>query len=163
MVFKLRKNRETATILIAYFCFMPFTNDIYQRVVSAKIFIDDNLQEAINLEQISKQAYLSSFHFHRIFTRVYRKTPHQYLTEKRLARAKALLAKEGISISEVCNNVGFESLGSFSTLFKKMNGYAPQYYRNLAYLKKKLVKEQPKKFIPHCFIETYKLDQQKQD
>jgi len=89
---------------------------------------------------------------------VYRKTPHQYLTEKRLKRAKALLAKEGISISDVCNSVGFESLGSFSTLFKKLNGFAPQYYRNLAYLKKKLAKEQPKKFIPHCFIETFKLD-----
>jgi AraC-like DNA-binding protein len=138
---------------------MAFTPAIYQRVVSAKMFMDDNFQEAIGLEQISRQAYLSRFHFHRIFTRVYRKTPHQYLTEKRLKRAKALLAKEGITISEVCNSVGFESIGSFSTLFKKMNGYAPQYYRNLAYLKKKLAKEQPKKFIPHCFIETFKLDQ----
>jgi len=135
---------------------MPYTSDIYQRVVSAKMFIDNNLEESISLEQISKKALLSRFHFHRIFTNVYRKTPHQYLTEKRLRRAKALLAKEGISISEVCNSVGFESLGSFSSLFKKMNGYAPQYYRNLAYLKKKLAKEQPKKFIPHCFVETFK-------
>lgn len=135
---------------------MPYTSDMYQRVVSAKIFMDNNLEESISLEQISKQAFLSRFHFHRIFTSVYRKTPHQYLTEKRLKRAKALLAKEGISISEVCSSVGFESLGSFSTLFKKMNGYAPQYYRNLAYLKKKLAKEQPKKFIPHCFVETFK-------
>jgi len=142
--------------LIIYFCFMSFSADIYQRVVSAKIFMDDNLQEAIDLGQISKQAYLSRFHFHRIFTRVYRKTPHQYLTEKRLTRAKTLLAKEGISITEVCNSVGFESVGSFSTLFKKINGYAPQYYRNLAYLKKKLGKEQPKKFIPGCFIQTFK-------
>ncbi len=135
---------------------MAFAPDIYQRVVYAKMYMDDNFQNAINLEQISQQAYLSRFHFHRIFTHVYRKTPHQYLTEKRLKRAKALLAKEGISISDVCNSVGFESLSSFSTLFKKINGFAPQYYRNLAYLKKKLAKEQPKKFIPHCFIETFK-------
>jgi AraC-like DNA-binding protein len=135
---------------------MSFAPDIYQRIVSAKIFMDANLQETINLEQISKQAYLSRFHFHRIFTRVYRKTPNKYLTAKRLARAKALLSKEGISISEVCSSVGFESLGSFSTLFKRMNGYAPQYYRNISYLKKKLVKEQPKNFIPHCFVETFK-------
>jgi len=134
---------------------MSFTPDIYQKVVLAKMFIDDNLEEPLDLEQISKQAFLSRFHFHRIFTRVYRKTPHQYLTEKRLKRAKALLAKEGISISEVCSSVGFESLGSFSSLFKKINGYAPQYYRNLAYLKKKLAKEQPRKFIPHCFVETF--------
>jgi AraC-like DNA-binding protein len=137
---------------------MSFAPDIYKRVVSAKIFMDDNLQAAIDLRQISKQAYLSRFHFHRIFTRVYRKTPHQYLTEKRLSKAKTLLAKEGITIAEVCNSVGFESLGSFSSLFKKRLGYAPQYYRNLAYLKKKLAKEQPKKFIPNCFIETYRFD-----
>lgn len=135
---------------------MSFAPDIYRRIVSAKTFMDEHLQEAIDLEKISKQAYLSRFHFHRIFTRVYRKTPHQYLTEKRLARAKALLAKEGISVAEVCSSVGFESLGSFSSLFKRMNGYSPQYYRNLAYLKKKIAKEQPKKFIPHCFIETFK-------
>jgi AraC-like DNA-binding protein len=135
---------------------MPLTADIYQRVISAKLFMDDNFDERLDLEQISRQAYLSRFHFHRIFTNVYKKTPHQYLTEKRLKRAKILLAKEGISIADVCNSVGFESLSSFSTLFKKINGYAPQYYRNLAYLKNKLGKEQPKKFIPHCFVETFK-------
>ncbi len=136
----------------------PLTNDIYERIVSAKLYIDGNFDQNINLEAISQQAYISRFHFHRLFSRVYRITPHQYLTQKRLDMAKELLAKEGISITEVCNCVGFESLGSFSTLFKKESGYAPQLYRNLAYLKKRLGKEQPKKFIPHCFIDTYKFD-----
>lgn len=135
---------------------MQLTNDLYQRIATAKVFIDENYHEPIDLEMISQRAFLSRFHFHRLFTKIYRRTPHQYLTLNRLKKAKALLEKEGISISEVCNTVGFESLGSFSTLFKRMNGYAPQYYRNLAYLKKKLAKEQPKKFIPHCYVETYK-------
>ncbi len=126
--------------------------DIYNRVVAAKVFIDKNFYEPINLEQISKQAYLSKFHFHRLFTSIYHKTPHDYLTEKRLQHAKLLLQKEGLNISEVCNNVGFESLASFSLLFKKQNGFAPQYYRNLAYLKQKLAREEPKRFIPHCFV-----------
>lgn len=134
---------------------MQLTNDLYQRIATAKIFIDENYDEPIDLEMISQQAFLSRFHFHRLFTRIYRRTPHQHLTSKRLKRAKELLEKEGISISEVCSTVGFESLGSFSTLFKRMNGYAPQYYRNLAFLKKKLAKEQPKKFIPHCYVETF--------
>ncbi len=137
---------------------MKLTADIYQRIVNAKVFIDENCHESIDLDSIAKQAFLSRFHFHRLFTTVYKKTPHQYLTQKRIDLAKSLLEKEGISISEVCNSVGFESLGSFSTLFKKQNGSAPQYYRNVAYLKKKLLKEEPKKFIPHCFIETYSLD-----
>ena len=135
------------------------TLHIYKRVVSAKMYMDDNFHEPLDLEQISQQAFLSRFHFHRLFTRIYRKTPHQYLTLLRLQHAKKLLEKEGISITEVCNSVGFESLGSFSTLFRKESGYAPQYYRNLAYLKKRLAQEQPKKFIPHCYIDAYKLDQ----
>jgi len=134
------------------------TNNIYERIVTAKMFMDENFQESLDLGQISQQAFISRFHFHRLFTRIYRKTPHQYLTFLRLQHAKALLEKEGISITEVCNSVGFESLGSFSTLFRKQNGYAPQYYRNIAYLKKKLAIEQPKNFIPHCFIDFYKLD-----
>ena len=125
------------------------TNNIYERIVTAKMFMDENFQESLDLGQISQQAFISRFHFHRLFTRIYRKTPHQYLTFLRLQHAKALLEKEGISITEVCNSVGFESLGSFSTLFRKQNGYAPQYYRNIAYLKKKLAIEQPKNFIPH--------------
>ncbi len=131
---------------------MLIQQDTYKRIVSAKIFIDNNYHETLNLEQISKQACFSKFHFHRLFTRIYRTTPNDYLTAQRIKHAKKLLAKEGISISDVCNNVGFESLASFSILFKKRNGYAPLYYRNLAYLKNKLQKEQPQKFIPHCII-----------
>lgn len=132
--------------------------DMYQRIAAAKIFIDENFQDTIGLEDISSRAYLSRFHFHRLFTRIYRKTPHQYLTQKRLDKAKDLLS-ENRPVTEVCNEVGFESIGSFSTLFKKEIGFAPQYYRNQAWLKKQQAKEQPRKFIPHCFIDQYNLDQ----
>ncbi len=135
---------------------VQLTTDIYRRIVAAKVYIDENYHEPIDLEQISRKAFLSRFHFHRIFTRIYRKTPHQYLTQTRLEAAKTLLAKEGISITDVCNSIGFESPGSFSSLFRKQSGYSPQYYRNIAWLKKKLSKEQPKRFIPHCFLEQYK-------
>ncbi len=137
---------------------MQLTTDIYQRIAAAKVFIDQNYHESINLDRISRQALLSRFHFHRLFTRIYKKTPHQYVTQTRVEAAKLLLAKEGISITEVCNMIGFESPGSFSSLFSKQNGYSPQYYRNIAWLKKKLAKEQPRRFIPHCFIEQYKID-----
>jgi AraC-like DNA-binding protein len=128
--------------------------DIYHRVIAAKIFIDENYHEPIHLEQISRQAFFSRFHFHRLFTKIYGKTPQEYLTLKRLQQAKILLQQEGISIKEICNDVGFESLASFSLLFRKRNGYAPQYYRNVAFLKNKLAKEQPRHFIPNCIIEN---------
>jgi AraC-like DNA-binding protein len=136
---------------------MQLTTDIYQRIATAKVFIDNNYQEDIDLERISKQAFLSRFHFHRLFRQVYKRTPLQYITQKRLDRAKSLLS-ENKPVTEVCNDVGFESLGSFSVLFKKEIGFAPQYYRNMAYKKKLEQIAQPKKAIPHCFIESYKLD-----
>jgi len=137
---------------------VQLTTDIYQRIAAAKVFIDQNYHEPIDLDRISKQALLSRFHFHRLFTRIYKKTPHQYVTQTRVEAAKLLLAKEGISITEVCNMIGFESPGSFSSLFSKQSGYSPQYYRNIAWLKKKLTREQPRRFIPHCFIEQYQID-----
>ena len=136
---------------------MNLPTDIYQRIATAKIYIDDNYHEAIDLDQISQKAFLSRFHFHRLFRKIYRRTPHQYLTRKRLDKAKDLLA-ENKPVTEVCNQVGFESIGSFSVLFKKEIGFAPQYYRNMAYKKKLEQLAQPKKAIPHCFIESYQLD-----
>ena len=136
---------------------MEIRNDIYERVVAAKLFIDENYCEPLDLQEISNRAFLSRFHFHRLFTRIYRKTPHQYLTRKRIEKAKDLLA-ENKSVTDVCNEVGFGSIGSFSVLFKKEIGFAPQYYRNMAWLKKQEALHQPRKFIPHCFIEGYGLD-----
>ena len=135
---------------------MTLSPEIYQRIVSAKVFIDENYQEPINLDDVSEQAFFSRFHFHRLFTRIYRRTPHQYITQKRLSKAKDLLT-ENKSVSDVCNEVGFESIGSFSVLFKKEIGFAPQYYRNMAYKKKMEQQAEPKKAIPHCFIDQYKL------
>ncbi|MEP6701335.1 MAG: helix-turn-helix transcriptional regulator, partial [Bacteroidota bacterium] len=97
------------------------------------------------------------FHFHRLFRQVYKRTPHQYLTQKRLDKAKDLLS-ENKPVTDVCNEVGFESIGSFSVLFKKEIGFAPQYFRNMAYKKKMEQSAHPKKAIPHCFIQSYNLD-----
>ena len=104
---------------------MQLTPDIYQRIVAAKVYIDDNYSEPIDLDEISRKAFLSKFHFHRLFRQIYRHTPHQYVTRKRLQKAKDLLAINK-PVTEVCNEVGFESIGSFSILFKKEIGFAPR-------------------------------------
>jgi len=135
---------------------MSINIEIYDRLIAAKTFMDENFHEPISLDQISQKAFLSRFHFHRLFSQVYRKTPHQYLTHRRMEKAKDLL-EENKTVTDVCIEVGFESLGSFSVLFKKEIGFAPQYYRNMAWLKKQQSLEQPKKVIPHCFIESYRL------
>jgi len=133
---------------------MPIAPDVYKKIVMAKLYMDENFHESIDLDRISREACLSRYHFHRLFTRIYQRTPHQYLTRKRVEQARQWLADKDLTVSEICNNVGFESIGSFSVLFKKEIGYAPQYYRNQAWLKKQQGLTQPRKFIPHCFIET---------
>jgi YesN/AraC family two-component response regulator len=110
------------------------------------------------LKWFRKKRSFQNFIFIVYSEKVYRQTPHQYITRKRIDKAKDLLA-ENKPVNEVCNEVGFESIGSFSILFKKEIGFAPTYYRNMAWLKKQEAKQQPKKFIPHCFIDSYKLDQ----
>lgn len=123
---------------------MLFPTDIYERMIAAKMFMDANFHEPLQFEQIAKQAFLSPYHFHRLFCNIYKRTPHQYLTGLRMQKAKMLLEKEGISVAEICGNVGFESISSFSPLFKKQSGQAPQYYRNIAYLKNSWRKNSPK-------------------
>jgi AraC-like DNA-binding protein len=135
---------------------MEITTDIYERIVAAKLFMDQNYHEPINLDGISCKACFSRFHFHRLFSRIYRKTPHQYLTRKRLDKAQELLAQNK-GVTEVCNEVGFESISSFSVLFKKEVGIGPQHYRNMQLMKKQKAQVQPRTFIPHCFIEGYQL------
>lgn len=136
---------------------MKLNEDLYKRIVAAKLFIDTHFRDMIDLDQAARIAMISKFHFHRLFKQVYRRTPHQYLTYKRIEAAKLMLAQEGISVTAICSQVGYESLSTFSTLFRRQSGYSPQYYRNIAWLKKKLSAEQPKRFVPHCFFEQYKL------
>jgi AraC-like DNA-binding protein len=131
---------------------MPIAPDVYKKIVTAKVYIDENFGEPIDLDRLSREACLSRFHFHRLFTRIYKKTPHRYLTDRRIEQARQWLASDDLTISEICNHVGFESIGSFSMLFKKESGYAPLHYRHHAWLKKQQVRQQPKSFIPNCFI-----------
>ena len=84
----------------------------------AKIFIDENYYESIGLEEISQQAFLFPFSFSSLIYKNLSKYSPSVSHTKRIEKAKQLLA-ENKAINDVCSEVGFESIGSFSTLFKK--------------------------------------------
>lgn len=124
---------------------------LYQRIVQAKLFIDSNYAGDIDLDNIADEAYFSKFHFIRLFKNVYGKTPHQYLTSVRIEKATQLLRIDK-SVSEVCYAVGFESLSSFGSLFKRIIGVAPSALIEEQQQMKIQILKTPLKFVPRCFI-----------
>src|SRR5262249_43944230 len=81
------------------------------------------------IEALARELRISSYHFIRQFEAAFGVTPHQYRIQVRLERAKQLLAIEQRSVTAVCMEVGFSSLGSFSTLFSRRFGETPSAYR----------------------------------
>jgi AraC-like DNA-binding protein len=123
---------------------------LYRRIVHAKLFIDKNYINKIDLNNISDEAHFSKFHFIRLFKSIYGKTPHQYLTSVRIDKAKQLL-QEGNQVSDVCFSVGFDSLTSFSGLFKRSVGMSPSTYLTQQQDYRLKITRTPFAFIPGCY------------
>ncbi len=85
----------------------PVAVETYQRLVRARTFIDQCYHLPLDLQQISSEACLSRYHFLRLFRRAFNKTPHQYLTQRRIEKAKELLSSSGLTVTDVCFEVGF--------------------------------------------------------
>jgi len=123
---------------------------LYRRIVQAKLFIDANYAGNIDLDNIADEACFSKFHFIRQFKSIYRKTPHQYLIYVRIKKAKELL-DAGTPVTETCYAVGFESLSSFSGLFKRVYAISPSEHARNQQERKVQINESPLSFIPACF------------
>ena len=125
---------------------------LYRRIVQAKLFIDKFYFNHIDLNNIADEAYFSKFHFIRLFKKIYNKTPHQYLIYVRIEKARLLL-QSNTTISEVCFSIGFDSISSFTGLFKKTVGLTPSAYQNQKHQLRLDIARSPLKFIPGCFAE----------
>jgi AraC-like DNA-binding protein len=135
-------------------CKAPLTSpDVYKRLCRARDFIDLCYDLPLNLDQISNQACFSRYHFLRLFREAFNKTPHQYLVERRIEKAKELLSSQELRVTDICFEVGFQSLGSFSSLFHKTVGHPPITYRERSH-KSQAARRQ----VPGCFLVMYKLE-----
>lgn len=103
--------------------------ELYRRLHLARDYMHASLSDPLSLEHIAAQAALSPYHFLRAFKQVFGLTPHAYLTKKRLERACFLLRHTDQPVTDICLEVGFESLGSFSALFQRQMGLSPRAYR----------------------------------
>lgn len=109
--------------------------ELIQQIVQAKNFMDKHYEEKLKLDKIAKEANFSKFHFIRAFKSVYGRTPHQYLITIRIQKAKTLLEK-GFKVTEVCFLVGFDSVSTFTSLFRKSTGLNPSSFQKRAIFKK---------------------------
>jgi AraC-like DNA-binding protein len=104
-------------------------SEVHERLCRARSFIDECYDLPLDLNEISRQACLSRYHFLRLFREAFATTPHQYLIKRRIEKAKELLRTRQLSVTDICFEVGFQSLGSFSSLFRRCVGHAPINYR----------------------------------
>lgn len=128
--------------------------DTYRRLARARRLIDECYNHPLDLQKISGEACLSRYHFLRLFRRAFNQTPHQYLTQRRIEKAKELLSSSGLRVTDVCFEVGFESLGSFSSLFHKHVGHPPITYRARVFERR--LERQRK--VPACFLMMHRVE-----
>lgn len=112
----------------------------------AKDLMDRSYAEPLDLDAIASAAGYSRFHFVRAFRGAYGRTPRDYLSARRIERARELLRTANLTVTEVCFLVGFSSLGSFSALFKREMRVTPSEYRA------REVRRGGPPPIPGCFV-----------
>jgi AraC-like DNA-binding protein len=98
-------------------------------IVRAIRHMKERLAEPLDLDELARIAAISKFHLVRVFDETTGTTPHHFLSCLRIQRAKELLLQSGASITQVCLEVGYNSLGTFSNTFSELVGLSPQEFR----------------------------------
>jgi AraC-like DNA-binding protein len=118
-------------------------------LAEVRAHIDRHFARPLPVPRLARLAGLSTFHFIRAFRGETGLTPHQYVRERRIARAKELLVTTPMPVTDICDAVGFQSLGSFGSVFRRLTGETPGAYRAARR------KSAP---IPACFVRMYRAD-----
>ena len=105
---------------------------------------------SVGLDVVAREAAMSPFHFIRQFHAVFGQTPHQFRIHARVERARYLLAFDHASVTDVCMEVGFSSVGSFSDLFERRVGMRPSIYRRQARALVVVPGAAPAELFPGC-------------
>ncbi|MGW2638789.1 helix-turn-helix domain-containing protein [Streptomyces sp. NPDC001348] len=99
------------------------------RLRKARDRMDREYAEPLDVPALARTALMSPGHFQRLFREAYGETPYSYLMTRRVERAKTLLRRGDLTVTEVCFAVGCTSLGSFSSRFTELVGESPSAYR----------------------------------
>ncbi|SRR5579864_5033791 len=125
--------------------------ETFARLCRSRDFLAANIDRPVRLDDAARVACLSPFHYHRMFARAFGETPSEFVRRRRIDRAKQLLARDHLPVTEVCLSVGYESLGSFSTLFRSIVGKSPAGYRRVFPVPALAIY----RFVPACFLTNF--------
>jgi AraC-like DNA-binding protein len=126
------------------------TNDAFVRLCRARDMLREADEGPLTIDDVAREAAMSPFHFIRQFSALFGETPHQWRIQARLDRARQLLALGDGSVTDICMEVGFSSLGSFSALFARRIGTAPSVYRRQVRSMMAAPGTLPPELIPGC-------------
>jgi AraC-like DNA-binding protein len=125
------------------------TTPLARHLLRARDLVDSRYAEPLDLDALARAAHVSSRHFSRSFRRTFGETPHQYLLTRRIERARYLLRTTDMQVAEVCLAVGFNSVGSFTTTFRRQVGVSPTEYR------REVGGPSEADRIPLCFVKAW--------
>jgi AraC-like DNA-binding protein len=120
-----------------------------RHLLRARDLADARYSEPLDVDRMARAAGLSRAHFSREFRQTFGESPHAYLLTRRLERAAALLRTTDNSVAEICLSVGLQSVGSFTTSFKRMFGISPTSYRA------RFPPASQQALIPTCVLRSY--------
>ena len=103
--------------------------DLNRRLLRARDAMDRAYAEPLDVRAVAAVAHVSEAHFSRSFRAVFGETPHRYLQRRRVERSMFLLRETDRSVTDICLDVGFTSLGTFSRTFREIVGETPSGYR----------------------------------
>ena len=104
--------------------------DLNRRLLRARDAMDRSYAQPLDVRTVAAVAHISPAHFSRGFRSVFGETPHRYLQRRRVERSMFLLRETDRTITDICLDVGFSSLGTFSRTFREIVGETPSAYRS---------------------------------
>ncbi|MFL5826736.1 MAG: helix-turn-helix domain-containing protein [Thermoleophilaceae bacterium] len=118
------------------------TEEQNRRLLRARDAMDRSYAQPLDVPALARVALMSKAHFIRTFRETFGETPHRYLQRRRVERAMFLLRQTARSVTDICFDVGFTSLGTFSRTFSAIVGESPSAYRSHV---------EPER-VPGCFV-----------
>jgi len=129
---------------------MLLRHEGFRRLCRARDLLRELHEPSPSIEDLARDLQISPFHFIRQFEAVFGVTPHQFRIQSRVDLAKHLLASGQHSVTDVCMEVGFSSLGSFSALFTRRVGETPSAYRRRVRAMVQVPGSTPGDLMPGC-------------